>query len=109
MDKQTLSLLIPVLGISIGLIYAVAWPLNNWLRMRYGHAPEAWDEEAEKIKQLKERVLTLESQVAKLSESREHLANVEDRLRILERIITDPAQRLAAEIDQLAQTPSGRE
>jgi hypothetical protein len=76
------------------------WLINNWIRAKHGYALEnEWkgqtakgDPEADrKIELLSSENERLTSQISRL----------EERLSVLERIATDPAERTAREIDAL--------
>ena len=93
---QSLGFLIPVAAITVG---PIAWVLNNWVRARHGHEMERFDGEFEKRAKAEGRRVEL------LTADNERLAGqvsrLEERLRVLERIATDPATRTAREIDAL--------
>lgn len=93
---QNLGFLIPVAAITVG---PVCWAFNNWVRARHGHEMERFDGEFEKRDKAEAR------RTALLTADNERLAGqvsrLEERLRVLERIATDPATRTAREIDAL--------
>ena len=81
-------------------ISTVGWVVNNWIRAKHGYALEnEWkgttakgDPDAErKIELLSSENDRLTGQISRL----------EERLSVLERIATDPAERTAREIDAL--------
>lgn len=92
-------------GIAILVIILVAigtagWLINNWMRMKHGIPT---DEELavmavrggpEAERQI--HLLTDQNQAM-----REQMSRLEERIAVLERIATDPAERTAREIDQL--------
>jgi hypothetical protein len=90
----------PFFVIAIVLISTAGWLINNWIRARHGYPVEReWggtdgredigaNRKVELLTQENER---LNGQVARL----------EERLAVLERIATDPASRIAKEIDAL--------
>jgi uncharacterized protein YlxW (UPF0749 family) len=84
------GILIPIVAISIG---PIAWVVNNWIRAKHGYPLH--DRKGRPLDQetprLREENQELRSQVQKL----------EERLRVLERIATDPAARTAREIEAL--------
>ena len=94
-------------GIAILVIILVAigtagWLINNWMRMKHGIPT---DEELavmavrggpETERQV--HLLTDQNQAM-----REQMGRLEERIAVLERIATDPAERTAREIDQLRQ------
>ena len=81
-----------VLGIM--LISTAGWLINNWIRARHGFEPEAEHEDKPSRKQMNAICAEnagLEDQVKKL----------EERMAVMERIATDPAERTAREIENL--------
>lgn len=83
--------LIPVAAITIG---PIAWVANNWIRARHGYP----------LNDKKGRA-DLPAQDAALIEENQRLTgevkNLHDRIAVLERIVTDPADRTAREIERL--------
>ena len=94
---------------SNGMIFALlivamtsgGWILNNWLRMKHGYEPTdrkgnpviggAGPDALRKIELLSAENGRLIGQISRL----------EERIAVLERIATDPAERTAREIDAL--------
>ena len=94
-----LVLLIPIAAITAG---PAAWAFNNWNRARHGFEPETWRsrkrrrgeddlDDGRKVQLLTTENERLNGQVGRL----------EERIAVLERIVTDPAERTAREIDAL--------
>jgi hypothetical protein len=84
-----IALLIPIAAITIG---PIAWVVNNWIRARHGYPLQDRKGNVDKeTPRLREENQELKGQVQKL----------EERLRVLERIATDPAERTAREIESL--------
>jgi flagellar motility protein MotE (MotC chaperone) len=98
-----LALLIPIAAITVG---PAVWAFNNWTRVKHGFEPESWRsrkerrgstpsadaiEDSRKVHLLVQENEKLNGQVGRL----------EERIRVLERIATDPAERTAREIDAL--------
>jgi len=91
----------PEFVILIVLISTVGWIANNWIRARHGYPVEnEWSgvshrqdapETARRFEALTSENAGLKSQVAQL----------QDRLAVLERIVTDPGERTAREIELL--------
>ncbi|MGP7795103.1 hypothetical protein [Sphingomonas sp. CLY1604] len=97
-----LALLIPITAIAIG---PVSWIANNWLRAKHGYAPldyrsrrrrgnaqDGGDLEAER------KIMLLTNENDKLTGQ---VGRLEERIAVLERIATDPAERTAREIEAL--------
>jgi hypothetical protein len=85
--------------VSIGV---VGWLINNWMRMKHGiptdeelalMAVQGGPETQRQVHLLTDRNEALRDQVGRL----------EERLAVLERIATDPAERTAREIERLRQ------
>jgi len=92
-----LAVLIPVTAIAIG---PVAWVANNWVRAQHGYEP------VDRHRRRRERDdIDANRKVELLSGENERLtgqiARLEERIAVLERIATDPAERTAREIDAL--------
>jgi hypothetical protein len=83
-----LGILIPVAAITIG---PIAWVANNWIRARHGYPLQDRKGNVSQEPRLREENEALRQNVEKL----------EARLRVLERIATDPAERTAREIEEL--------
>ena len=91
------GLIIPVVAISIG---PVAWVANNWVGAKHGFEPEA-----RRRRRGRDGDVDGERQVLLLSNENERLtgqvSRLEERIAVLERIATDPAERTAREIEAL--------
>ncbi len=86
--------------VAIVVICTAGWIFNNWIRARHGYPLEnEWGGTAAKIDVDSERKITL------LSDENEALngkiGHLEERIAILERIVTDKAGRLSEEIENL--------
>ena len=91
------ALMIPIVAISVG---PVAWVANNWIRAKHGFEPEARGR-----KRRRDGDVDGERKVQLLSSENERLtgqvSRLEERIAVLERIATDPAERTASEIEAL--------
>jgi hypothetical protein len=87
---NNLGILIPIAAITIG---PMAWVANNWIRARHGYP----------LQDRKGHVANTETpRLREENEAlRQNVQRLEERLRVLERIATDPAERTAREIDAL--------
>ena len=97
-----LGILVPIAIFTVG---PATWAINNWVRVRHGYEPERWKsrrerrhgsgtaepDDARKIMLLTNENDKLTGQVGRL----------EERIAVLERIATDPAERTAREIEAL--------
>lgn len=91
----------PEFVVLIILISTVGWVANSWIRARHGYPVEnEWGgvthrgegpEATQRFELLTSENGALKAQVSRL----------EDRIAVLERIATDPAQRTAQEIESL--------
>ncbi|MGK6320215.1 hypothetical protein [Sphingomonas sp. DT-204] len=87
-----------VLGII--MISTAGWLINNWIRARHGYPVEnEWKGVSHRSNPDAERGIAL------LANENERLvgqiARLEERIAVLERIATDPAERTARDIDNL--------
>jgi hypothetical protein len=82
------------------MICTAGWIINNWIRARHGYPLEnEWGGTTPKVDVDAERKISL------LSNENESLngkvGNLEERIAVLERIVTDKAGRLSEEIEKL--------
>ena len=87
---MNLGILIPIAAVTIG---PIAWVANNWVRARHGYPLEG-----------RKGDLSVRQDPALAAENaalRGQVERLEERLRVLERIATDPAERTAREIENL--------
>ncbi len=90
----------PSFIVAIVMICTVGWIFNNWIRARHGYPLEnEWGGTTPKVDVDAERKISL------LSNENESLngkvGNLEERIAVLERIVTDKAGRLSEEIEKL--------
>jgi hypothetical protein len=90
----------PSFIVAIVMICTAGWIINNWIRARHGYPLEnEWGGTTPKVDVDAERKITL------LSNENESLngkvGNLEERIAVLERIVTDKAGRLSEEIEKL--------
>ena len=81
-----------VLGLS--LVSTAGWVANNWIRARHGFEPETEGDEAPSKKKLD--AISTEN-----AELKRHVKQLQERMAVMERIATDPAERTAREIENL--------
>lgn len=79
--------------IGISLVSTIGWLGNNWIRARHGFEPEA-EEEGPDRKRMK-------AIGAENEELKQQLRQLQERVAVMERIATDPAERTAREIENL--------
>lgn len=92
MDGQTFIILIVVLSTG-------GWLINNWIRARHGYPLE--DEFGGKTVRPIADNQASEVLKAENAELREQLAHFADRVKVLERIVTDKSVNVAAQIEAL--------
>ncbi|NJM49596.1 MAG: hypothetical protein HC843_00755 [Sphingomonadales bacterium] len=90
----------PGFVIAIIAICTAGWIINNWIRAKHGYALEdEWGGKTEK------KDANAERKIALLSSENEGLNNkvshLEERIAVLERIVTDKSGRLSQEIENL--------
>jgi hypothetical protein len=95
MGEDGMIFVLLIVGIS-----TAGWLINNWIRAKHGYALEnEWKGMTPKTDPDAERKIAL------LSGENERLtgqiSRLEERIAVLERIATDPAERTAREIDAL--------
>ena len=87
-------------GILIPIVAILAWVANNWIRARHGYPLEGRRGRRDHRLDLDE-----DRKIQLLSNENEKLTNqvlrLEERIAVLERIATDPATRVAREIESL--------
>ena len=97
-----LALLIPIAAITIG---PVSWVANNWLRAKHGYPLEEFRNRKRRGRGVNDTPLEAERKIMLLTNENEKLygkvCRLEERLAVLERIATDPAERTAREIEAL--------
>jgi hypothetical protein len=87
-------------GFLVPIVAILAWVANNWIRARHGYPlNEGHHRRGRRVDVDAERKVEL------LSSENERLTGqvlrLEERIAVLERIATDPATRVAREIEQL--------
>jgi cell division protein FtsB len=80
--------------VGLSFISTAGWLGNNWIRARHGFEPEA--EEDDKPNRKKLAAISTEN-----SELKQQVRQLEERMAVMERIATDPAERTAREIESL--------
>ena len=78
----------------LSLISMVGWIANKWIRARYGVEHTSADDRRPAARQL-------DAICAENEELKEQLKQLQERMAVMERIATDPAERTAREIESL--------
>ena len=81
-----------ILGLS--LISTAGWLINNWIRARHGFEPEAEEDDKPSKKRM-------DAICAENAELKSQMKQLQERMAVMERIATDPAERTAREIESL--------
>ena len=91
----------PVFILAIIAFSTLAWLINNWIRAKHGYALEdEWGGKTERSANPADSVET-EQLRAENAELRTLLGKVDQRMQVLERIVTDKGYSLADEIEAL--------
>ena len=93
-----IALLIPIAAITVG---PAAWAFNNWVRARHGYPLE--DKKGQLVGRDGDLSLNRRTELLVAENERLHgqISRLEERLAVLERIATDPAERVSREIEAL--------
>jgi hypothetical protein len=81
-----------VIGLSV--VSTAGWLGNNWIRARHGFEPDAEEDDKPNKKKL-------DAICAENGELKQQLMQLQERMAVMERIATDPAERTAREIESL--------
>ena len=92
------GLLIPIIAISCG---PIAWVMTTWIRAKHGYPLEG--KKGELVSRDGNLSINRENELLKQENERLNgkVDRLEERLSVLERIATDPAERTAREIEAL--------
>jgi hypothetical protein len=91
----------PFFVIMIIMISTGGWLINNWIRAKHGYALEdEWGGKTDRARSSESRQLRAEN-----TELREQLDHFADRVKVLERIVTDKGLNVAAQIEALRDQP----
>jgi hypothetical protein len=86
--------------VAIVMICTVGWIFNNWIRARHGYPLEnEWGGTTPKVDVDADRKISLLSSENETLNGK--IGNLEERIAVLERIVTDKAGRLSEEIEKL--------
>ena len=80
---------------AISALSIVAGLINTWIKARHGYPIE------EKCNHSSGKTRQMDAMCAENQELKHRLSEVTERLKVLERIATDPAQRVARQIEEL--------
>jgi hypothetical protein len=90
----------PFFVLAIIAISTAGWVMNNWIRARHGYPVEReWGgTDAREDVDARRKIELLTNESGRLQGQ---VSRLEERIAVLERIATDPAHRVAKEIDAL--------
>jgi hypothetical protein len=92
-----LGILIPVTAVAVG---PIAWIATTWIRAKHGYPLE--DEKGNPVSRTDtDAKRTIELLTNENERQAGQITRLEERIAVLERIATDPAERVAREIDAL--------
>ena len=80
--------------VGLSLISTVGWLGNNWIRARHGFEPESEEDDKPSKKRM-------DAICAENAELKGQVQRLQERMAVMERIATDPAERTAREIESL--------
>ncbi len=103
MNNQSVFLAIPILALLIGLVGCVGHYMQNYFRMKHGYAPlnQHGHADPDAPLALQNQVSSLKGEVDRLRGIEMDVERLKSRVATLEKIATDPAIRLASEINTL--------
>jgi hypothetical protein len=103
MGEGQLFLLIPVLALATGLAAVIGHHISNYHRMKHGFAPVNSDGKAQEgvSTEWQQLMITLKADVDRLKAIELENDKLKQRIATLEKIVTDPTNRLASEIERL--------
>ena len=89
----------PFFVLAIVAIATASWLLNNWIRARHGYSiSDDWGRNISREPDADRKVQLLAGENERLAGQ---VVRLEERIAVLERIATDPAERTARAIDAL--------
>ena len=80
--------------VGLSLISTAGWLINNWIRARHGFEPEVEEDDKPSRKRM-------DAICAENAELKGQIKQLQERMAVMERIATDPAERTAREIESL--------
>ncbi len=93
----------PEFVILIVLISTIGWVANNWIRARHGYPVENEWSGISHRQETPETARRFEALTSENDGLKGQVRTLEERIAVLERIATDPAERTAREIENLRQ------
>ena len=89
----------PAFVIAIVALSMGAWVITTWIRAKHGYPLD--DDNGNTVLPVRRDDTQTKALVAENERLKETVGKLEDRLKVLERIATDPSQRIAREIEEL--------
>jgi hypothetical protein len=88
--------------VAIVMVCTIGWLVNNWIRAKHGYPLEdEWGGKTERTDTAETQRLMIENKAL-----HDKLDAMQDRMIVLEKIVTDRGYSLSAEIEALRETPS---
>ncbi len=88
--------------VAIVMVCTIGWLVNNWIRAKHGYPLEdEWGGKTERTDTAETQRLMTENKAL-----HDKLDAMQDRMIVLEKIVTDRGYSLSAEIEALRETPS---
>ncbi len=94
MDFGNPGFVIAIVALSMG-----AWVITTWIRAKHGYPLD--DDNGNTVLPARRDDTQTKALAAENKRLKETVSKLEDRLKVLERIATDPSQRIAREIEEL--------
>jgi len=92
----------PIFVIAIVAISTLGWVITTAIRARHGYPLDGeWGGTVHKVRKGGEDDARTEALAVENEQLKSKVGQLEDRLKVLERIATDPSRQLADEIDRL--------
>ena len=91
----------PTFVITIVALAMSAWVITTWIRAKHGYPLS--DDNGNAVLPVRRDDGQTSALIAENQRLKETVSELEDRLKVLERIATDPSQRLSREIEDLRQ------
>jgi hypothetical protein len=86
--------------VAVFVFFTLAWVINTWIRAKYGYPLD--DGAGNQVNKSASSADDIAAHVKHALATRDAtIAKLEERVRVLERIVTDDSRRVAAEIEDL--------
>lgn len=96
----------PAFVLAIIALSTAGWLISTWIRAKHGYPIENEFTGVSRKKELAEETRRLQLLTSENARLTGQVSRLEERIAVLERIVTDPAHRTAREIDSFAKEDS---